>query len=237
MAEKIYGLDVSHWNKWEGELLHWATNEAEFAICKATEGASFVDPKCTTWVQRFAEMDNIGAVGLYHFCRPDVCNVTQEFANFTTMIDTMVEAFPELDFFTVLDWEGKALNKNTGYCELLAGELYDRYNSWPLIYTNKSGLKKFIDFSGITENCGLWLANYSEGNSDPEPWSQLAMRQFTSKPFDKDEFYGSVGQLKKYCIPRKIDMPPEDGEPSGECLCHHCSSRFVCNGNCIGQFE
>lgn len=236
MAKKIYGLDVSHWNEWEGPMISYL-HQADFAICKATEGATFVDPKCLRWVQKFAEMDNISAVGLYHFCRPDVCSITQEFANFTTMVDTLIEEFPELDFFLVLDWEGKALSQNADYCEEFVFALNDRYGAWPMIYTNKSGLKKFNGHYNIYRACGLWLADYSEGNSNPAPWSQLAMRQFTNKPFDKDEFYGSIEQLKKYCIPRKTEIPPEDEETTGECLCHHCKLRLDCGGNCKEDFK
>lgn len=50
----LKGIDISNW---QGGLDLTALRGVDFAIMKATEGTSFVDPYCDPWVQQADGMD------------------------------------------------------------------------------------------------------------------------------------------------------------------------------------
>lgn len=220
----VKGCDLSHWNKGMASVHNFISNEAEFVIIKSSEGKNFVDPYYQDWI-KMCDIANIPVYGLYHFCRPDICTVESEFANFCTRIDWLRNLHSNREVVIALDWEGKALQCDISYLENFVRLLHERYGAYPLIYIQKSALKKFTFYNYITKSCGLWIADY-KGDNQTAPWKLRAMRQVTNSPFDKDEFYGDIEQLRKYAI------APEKNDESYECNCCCCKQREGCEGKC-----
>lgn len=194
----LQGTDISHYQK------VGAGDGYEFVICKATEGVGYVDPICDQHYQRAKA--NGQKLGVYHFARPEANGAIAEADFFVDNIKGYIK-----EAILVLDWEssGKA---NVGWAKQWLDRVYERTGVKPLIYMSSSVVNSY-DWSAVAgADYGLWVANYgnNDGSMHPLPevkyWKMVAMHQYTSKPQDKDIFFGDRSAWDKYA----------GGAPSGQ---------------------
>ena len=104
-----------------------------------------------------------------------------------------------------LDWEAKALNCNIKWARKWLDLVFSITGIRPLFYCQKS-YTVAKNLQPIREgNYGLWIAGYYKNTGLPDsrgcdPYDKRgkAMWQYTSNPIDKDIFYGSIEQFRKY---------------------------------------
>jgi len=159
------GIDVSHWQ----ETIDWtqvAASGQRFAIAKATEGQSYVDPMYATNAAGAAA--NGIVFGAYHFAKPD---------------DTPDDAILEADHFVdvaqlapgnlvpALDIErtgGLSQAELTGWILTWLGRVTERLGVKPMVYTSPHGwLVRTGDTTAVAD-AGytiLWVAHW--GVSSP----------------------------------------------------------------------
>ena len=154
MAE-ILGVDVS---KWQG-VMDWGKAAAmgvRFALCKASEGTSYLDP---TFQRNANEARAQGMlVGAYHFIRP-IVDVTQQADNFKKRIGDF-----KLDFPPVLDCEASdqlGLEAVNNFVYKLA-KLMMGFQEWayPMIYTSQGWWNANVKADKFWAHCPLWVANW-----------------------------------------------------------------------------
>jgi GH25 family lysozyme M1 (1,4-beta-N-acetylmuramidase) len=213
-ATIIYGIDVSNY---QGDITWTSVAGAniDFAITKATEGASFIDAKFT---QNMTNGKAAGVVmGAYHFARP-----TSTVANVTT--DALDEArffiktlHPHLDdgiLWPVLDLEdGTALGKTnlSAWTRVFCQEVERLTTVKPFIYMNRNYAQTYIEPDLITYPLWIAVPNTTPGESDFNlgPWPEWILQQYSwtgSVPgitgdVDLNAFRGDLIGLQTYVLP------------------------------------
>lgn len=184
----LNGIDISKWQ-------HSNTIEAfaeDFVIIKATEGVNYKDNQCDSHIAKAQELNKL--IAFYHYARPETPNTPEsEVDSFLSVVQQFLG-----NAIFALDWEGASLDMPTDWAFDFLNIFYERTGIRPLIYLNQSEATSGKYNRIIEANFGLWLADY-EGELCQTPWSVVAIRQYTSTPIDKDLFYGSVEEWKKYC--------------------------------------
>lgn len=217
----IEGFDVSHWNGkgCVGNIVATADVKMEFCIIKATEGISYTDPNVIE--NAIAADDKYGlVVGLYHYARPDSGNTPEaEAAHFCKVVRDVTAECAHLPFL-VLDWEGKALSYPISWIEGFVNEVVRIVGCKPMIYCSASVVPKLKGLEKL--DCGIWIANRTGKVPNPTPWDVVTMWQYSSVPYDKDRFNGTVDQLLQYTIPYEYIKdwdPDDDDQTGGYCYC------------------
>lgn len=182
----LNGIDISNWQAG----IDLPSVPADFVICKATEGVTFVDPYCDGFMQKAM---NIGhKVGVYHFASGG-------------------DAVAEADFFVdnvqgyvgkailVLDWEADALRQGPGWAKTWLDRVTERTGVRPLLYTSKSVCREYDWFAVVVGDYGLWMAqypDYSETGYQSDPWTdQYGVGAFSGWVMHQ---YTSTGRLNGY---------------------------------------
>lgn len=180
----------------------------DFVIVKATEGTNYVNPYCSTWVEKALAMGK--CVGIYHYING-------------------VGATAEADYFYnncynwvgkvifCLDWEqgGNSAWGNESYLKQMAQRLMDKTGIPPIIYVQQSRMSAVKPVANAL-NCGLWIAQYANMNAtgyQSSPWNEgsysCAIRQYSScgrlsgysGNLDLNKFYGDTAAWGKYANP------------------------------------
>ena len=174
----LKGIDISHWQA----NLDIASTGAQFVICKATQGTTFVDSSCD---RHYQIAKRLGLkLGVYHYASGG---------------DPIAEA----DFFVrnirgyigeailILDWEK---NQNGRYHE---------HASWCLKFLNRvkelTGVKPLIYMSAsYPDNRDSW--DIPQFIWNVSPWPFYAIWQYTSSGgrLDRDVFMGDSTAWDKY---------------------------------------
>ena len=191
MGKKIEGIDVSHWNAID-TIPKYAP---QFVMMKITEGCGFIDPDYLAHRQQCKNLSI--PYGYYHYARAERNSAVDEARFFVTKI-------PHEDLqhaVLALDYEGKALSiKNVdAWAYDFCSEVLRLTGKKPLLYCSQSTVKRFP--RTCAGGFGLWVARYRNkllGAGDITPWKFAAMWQYTSKGVDKNIFYGTVNQFRKY---------------------------------------
>lgn len=202
----IYGIDVS---KWQTNAI--ADSAESFVICKATEGASYVDPTCDVKYQYAKKKGKL--LGVYHFARPDLGNSAQSEAQF--FVKNIKGYLGEA--VIVLDWE-KSVN-NVSWAKAWLDEVFRLTGVRPMIYMSASVVTSY-NWSTVAPYYGLWIAGYPAKYNVKNPakpasnempyklgaWKFAAMWQYTSSAgtLDRDIFYGDATAWKKYAAAPSI---------------------------------
>lgn len=172
----LKGIDISNWQNGIdiGKL------DIDFMICKATEGSSYVDKTCDSYVQK-AIAKGI-KWGIYHFARENSAAREAEFF-YNNIKGYIRKGIP------VLDYEVWGKNSNdVSWCEQFIQRFYDLSGVWCMIYISASHCKDFAR-SWIPSKCGLWVAGYPKSYTswpsttlpyNISPWQTCAIWQFTS---------------------------------------------------------
>ncbi len=167
------GIDVSHWQG----TIDWvqvAASGQRFAIAKATEGQTYVDP---TYATNKAAAAAVGiAFSAYHFAKPD---------------DTPSDAILEADHFVdlaqlgpgnlipALDIErtgGLSQTELTAWILAWVGRVAERLGVRPMVYTSPNGWANRTGDTTAVADAGysvLWLAHWgvSEPTLPANDWS------------------------------------------------------------------
>ena len=191
MGKKIEGIDVSHWNP----VTVIDDFEPQFVIMKLTEGKTLVDPDINL---HYSKALMRGAqTGFYHFARAEKNDAIVEAEWFCKNLPPYAIGKSIL----VLDYEAKALSISSpdDWALRWLTRVEQITGVKPLLYCSQAVVKRFPKVQA--NGNGLWIARYRNkllGYGDVTPWKFAAIWQYTSKPVDRDIFYGTVEQFKKY---------------------------------------
>lgn len=205
----LYGIDES---KWQGTL-----DGQDFAIVKATEGTTYVDPTCDTKYQQNKADGKL--LGVYHYA--GMGDPVAEADFFVNNIQGYIgEAILALDFETHTD---------VNWASIWLDHVHARTNVWPLIYMSASAVNA-VDWSTVSSHDGLWEAGYPTLFNVPNPptpeqdgrdmpyasgsWPFAVIWQYTSSAgtLDRDIAYMDAAAWHKYA--QGDIAPPPDASPA-----------------------
>lgn len=204
---ELKGCDISHH---QDSISTGMLAENEFFICKASEGVSFNDSKFHSFVATLKANNKL--IGAYHFARPENNKAVDEAVHFVNVVKPYID-----QVVLALDWEMTAWQYPIQWALDWLNKVYELTGVRPVIYchTNK---RKYCDIIAKA-NFGLWVVYWSKNDGtkpvpEPEsaPWVNKAFWQYTSKPYDKDIFFGTREQFMKYAKSDK-DKVAEEEEP------------------------
>lgn len=195
----LFGVDLSHWNAddWKRDSKYWII--PQFALFKATEGRTYVDPCAYDYYTSAKEHDILP--GFYHYARPENNTPSEEATHFFSVLHDITEGKPE-NVLLALDWEGNALKEPLSWAREWLDLVYEATGIKPLFYCQRTFVKN-CDIIAAGDN-GLWIADWRDiehREMDISPWKIWAIRQTGDKPFDTDIFNGDFDQLKAYATP------------------------------------
>lgn len=201
----IRGIDISN-HQAHVDWQKVAATDVRFAICKATEGVSFVD----SWFARnWAETRRVGLCrGAYHYALPSANSPDKEAAHFLSVVG---HALGPGDL-VALDMEDPAVAVGVPLVtwSLLWLRAVERAVGFkPLFYTYPSYIAEhWLGGDSALGQYGLWYADYgATPRPAPPPWQFVAIRQFTSESsvpgagsrIDDNHFNGdTIEQLMAY---------------------------------------
>lgn len=166
------GIDVSGWQPDNiTDLVDY-----DFAIIKATEGTSYVSPKCDTQYQKAKARGK--KVGVYHFASGLDANAEADF--FVNNVQGYIG-----EAILVLDWEANAVSRGREWVRTFVKRIKERTQVPPLIYGSASPMQAH-DIPGVAreEDCGLWVAAYPNsaptGYRDEPQLLGSVIRQYSS---------------------------------------------------------
>lgn len=166
----------------------------------------YYDSKAT---QHYYAAQNAGkAIGMYHFAGGT--DPIQEADHFIRACSPLTE-----NDVLVLDWEVHHPNP-VEWCRIFIQRVKDVTTVTPLIYMNTSTENAYDWTPVINQNVGLWLADYRyspDENCPVKHWPTYVMHQYTSTPYDKDAFFGTVDQFKAYGYHTTTSVPVETPTP------------------------
>lgn len=187
----LNGVDIS---KWQGE--DFDVSNEDFVIVKATEGRTYTDPYFHHNIKKALNANKL--IGAYHYARPENNTPQEEAKNFVDEVKDYIGKC-----LLALDWEGTSLEYPVNWALDWLKEVERLTGVKPLIYCSQSVIRllKIIADNGN----GIWCAKWStENKPNVEPFSVLAIWQYTSRPHDKDIFYGDVDAWMKYAKPIEV---------------------------------
>lgn len=217
------GIDIS--NHQAG--LNLAAVPCDFVICKATEGTSFVDRYCDSFVQKAIALGK--PFGVYHFASGKSSG-RKEAEFFYNNIKGYVGKG-----ILVLDWEGSAVNRGVGYAKEFLDRLQELTGVKALLYTYNNCVNSYDWRSVVAADYGLWNAGYYAGYKEmgynPNAplkggtgvWPGAAMYQYTSSGrlpgyngrLDLDVFYGDRSAWDAYAKGKAVSSDPDGDIKSG----------------------
>jgi lysozyme len=209
--DRVWGPDVS---SWQGDVDWMAVKDdgAAFAITKATEGVSYVNPFANaTW----AGMRTAGLIRVqYHYARP-VINLAAKEADY--FLEHMLALSPgdivALDLET--DQRDGPFADGVAYWALeWLTSVQASVGFAPMLYCNGGILSdpssKFAELPEMGKRNGLWLASWGEVFPKAyAPWGAVALWQFTNSGrvpgiaglVDLNIFNGDAQTMMKYGKP------------------------------------
>jgi len=194
-----YGIDISHWN---GNIITDISHvdSISFAICKATEGATGIDPDYNNNCKLIRQKGLIR--GKYHFylINDDPVKQAEHFYEVAGNLDS-------LDMPLIVDIEqlslSKRANKNKTVIQkellLFLHKLQQMTARAPIIYTDFDFANEYLDDPAFSKY-GLWLAEYSDSTTPQIPvawkksgckiWQKSKRLDINSFTVDYDVYHG-----------------------------------------------
>lgn len=174
------GIDVSHWQN-EIDWRAVARDNCRFAFIKATEGATYQDPRFAA--NRAAATEAGIAVGAYHYLR-QTSTIPDQLANFTNIVHTLRpgDLPPALDVEDPKQWSGVAAAELT---ELVLSWLRGAHRTFgirPLIYLSPAFAESLLTpTTAELANFPLWIAHWKADQPRiPKPWQSWTFWQHSS---------------------------------------------------------
>lgn len=177
-------------SQWQGA---WQDTGEPIVMIKMSGGDAglYYDNKAT---QNYYGAKNSGkVVGGYHFAGGG--DPVAEAHFFIRAMSPLAE-----DDVLALDWEVSHPNP-VEWCRQFIQVIKDETGVIPLIYMNTSTENAYDWSPVIAQNVGLWLADYRytpDQNCPIRHWPTYVMHQYTSTPYDRDAWFGTIDQFKKY---------------------------------------
>lgn len=224
----LNGIDVSNWQNG----INLAAVPADFVICKATQGNSYVSPDCVRQVEQAAAAGKL--VGTYHYISGSGAVAEADF--YLNNIKNWIGKY-----MMCLDWESSQNSQwgNESYLKQVAQRIIERTGIPPVIYVQQSRLSA-VKAIADELNCGLWVAQYANMDQtgyQSTPWNEgaytCAIRQYSSAGrlsgysgnLDLNKFYGDRNAWLKYCNPDGAHedtggstTPSQPASPTGSTL-------------------
>ncbi|HEX8986125.1 MAG TPA: GH25 family lysozyme [Bryobacteraceae bacterium] len=209
VAQEVLGIDVSHHNG----TIEWpvvARQGIAFAYAKATEGATFTDPKFK------ANWDAIRGAGMlrgaYHFFHPAL-PIADQADRFIAATGTLAPG----DLPPMLDLEETSPDPNKNEWPRIAKaqrvplaiEWLERVEQAlgrrPLVYTRRGFMQDWLGDPGPLVHYPVWIAHYTQAPQPmvPAGWDRWTFWQYTETgrldgldcQFDFNRFQGSLPEL------------------------------------------
>lgn len=202
----LHGTDQSKWQKNQ-------ITEGSFILLKATEGCGYVDPTCDDKYQMNKAAGKL--LGVYHYARPDLGNSPEAEAQF--FVDNCKGYIGEA--ILVLDWEGTR-RWDVAWAKRWLDEVKRLTGIKPMVYMSSSVTFAYDWSAVVAGDYGLWVADYdnNDGTNHGCPkvgyWNIIAMHQYTSKPIDKDEFFGDENAWMAYVGSKSGEAPAPAPAPN-----------------------
>lgn len=224
----LNGIDVSNWQNG----INLAAVPADFVICKATQGNSYVSPDCARQVEQGAAAGKL--IGTYHYISGSGAVAEADF--YLNNIKNWIGKY-----MMCLDWESNQNSQwgNESYLKQVAQRIIERTGIHPVIYVQQSRLSA-VKAIADELNCGLWVAQYANMDQtgyQATPWNEgaytCAIRQYSSAGrlsgysgnLDLNKFYGDRNAWLKYCNPDGAHedtggstTPSQPASPTGSML-------------------
>lgn len=198
----VLGVDASHLNAGDFALLK--QRGVQFVFIKASQGASFIDPKATTFAA--SAKQNGVLVGLYHFFTGDP--VDAQFANFAKQLTSIPwDLPPVIDCENVPTQSGPQPADYASRVLQFATRLSDQFGAKPIIYTTASFANSHLDetVSGYPLFLSQWRKNFAPGQQPtlPKWWKSFMFWNVGENvsgdavlgAYDIDVFKGSSAEL------------------------------------------
>lgn len=193
--KQIKGIDISHYQT----VTDWGavSDQVDFVIIKATEGATWKDAKFNKYWQKSKRHNIIR--GAYHFFSPNV-SAEQQFNNFKNSVTLSKGDLPPF-----LDVEDKSIDMTEVNKWLQLAE--DHYGVKPIVYSDFMFYKIFMNFS--VEDYPLWLytnENYYFKPDFDQPkclfwqYSQIGKLKGIKDIVDLDGFLGDKKSFDNFLI-------------------------------------
>ncbi|HEX6368501.1 MAG TPA: GH25 family lysozyme [Longimicrobium sp.] len=207
---QLEGIDVSH----QEGVIDWPqVRDAgiSFALIKATQGGTFVDPMVLKNLEACRE---VGIVpGVYHFYCHDVKPEDQA-ANFLGNLSSQPgDLIPAIDVETLADGAGKSMPppaEVVAGLQVMVDAVRGEIGRAPMIYTYPSAWEDVTGnssaFAGV---CPLWIASYAVDTPTLRGgWTDYAVWQYTDHGtvngiggvVDRDRFNGGLAELTAFCL-------------------------------------
>ena len=226
MTEWLRGVDVS---KWQGKVA-WkevAVYGIQFAICKATEGVGYRDPRFKDNWKGIADTDMYRSA--YHFARvsrsPTILQDSRDEA------DSFLEAIGELgerDLPPVLDieWDKRAKGikppEIIAWCLEFLNRVEDATGRTPMVYTGRNFWRWKLARTAELARFPLWQVQYSKKRKKPREiegwpatiwqWSHTERVPGIRGKVDANRFLGTELELDRLAGPNK-SPPTEPTQP------------------------
>ena len=205
-APYVYGIDISSYQGDETDFLNKHKDSLGFVFCKATQGATYVDPDFKT---NWSTIKSDGFLrGAYHFYMSSD-DPSSQATNFTTTI----QGIESTDIAPVIDFESGGIDSTQTIQEVVNGltqfinAVEKKLGRKPMIYTDIPTADKYLTDSSFS-SYALWVANYN-GKDQPDlptTWSQAGWTfwqrgddykivNFTN---DSDVYNGDISKLKDF---------------------------------------
>lgn len=210
----LKGIDISNWQRG----LNIASTGAEFVICKATQGTTFVDPSCDIHYQAAKRLGL--KLGVYHYASGGDPIAEADF--FVRNIQGYIG-----EAILVLDWErnqNSRYGEHASWCLKFLNRVKELTGVKPLIYMSASVIKAADWSSVVAGDYGLWVAGYPDSRDswdipkflwNVSPWLFYAIWQYTSSGgrLDRDVFMGDRTAWDKYAA-RNGSAPTPSSTPA-----------------------
>lgn len=210
-----YGVDVSHWQG----VVDWGAVRASgyrFALLKATDGLTFIDPKFeSNWK---GARNNDMVCGAYHFLRVGQSGGEQA-AHFTSVVNTSKARWCVVDVEEMDEnVDSEVVLKNTlefldNFRDMVAREALVYTAGW---YWNPLARQEPQLAASVSGRTQLWVANYVPSTAIasvawcPTGWNDWTLWQFSSE--------GKVAGVKGNCDLNLYAGTPEELEQQSKCI-------------------
>ena len=194
---------------------------AQGTIVKATQGTSYVNPRCNG---QYANAKKAGRLlGIYHYASGG--SPVEEARYFINNIKNYVG-----EAVLILDWESyqNSAYGSTIWSKQFTDEVHRLTGVYPLVYASISALGQV---ASCASTCGLWVSGYPTNNHSwdvPDfnayckrfgysiaPWKTYTLWQFTGGDMDRSVAAVDAAGWKKIANPSgKADPTPAPSKPS-----------------------
>lgn len=146
----LHGIDISNWQR--GINIYGV--DADFVICKATEGVGFIDS--TFYGFADATLDSGKLLGAYHFARTN--DAIAEAEAFISVVKPYLGKC-----LLALDFEADAVGNGVWWAKEWLDHVKEKTGVTPVIYMSKSVCRQY-DWSPVASEYPLWGAQYASDN-------------------------------------------------------------------------